>query len=283
MLKIKNLSKHFGDLKAVDSVSLDIPPADMIGIIGRSGAGKSTLLRLINRLIKPTSGEIWFEDLEITALKRRDLRAWRSDCAMIFQQYNLVPRFDVLTNVLIGRVFVNSTLKNLLCYFSAADRAEAVRILERLELLDHAMQRVEKLSGGQQQRVAIARALMQRPGLILADEPISSLDPSNARQVMEALYKINAEDDITVITNLHSLETAQQYCRRIIGMRLGKIIYDGPPDGLSEEILQEIYGSELGQEQEENTSDSMFQSLETKSTTADKGGWKEAELASAHS
>ena len=202
MLKLESLTKKFGELRAVDDVSIEIPGGQMVGIIGRSGAGKSTLLRMINRLGDATSGDITFQDngevVDVNRLKGKALRQWRSRCAMIFQQFNLVPRLDVITNALMGRIGYNSTMRTLFKLFSPAERAFAIQALDRLDVSPQALQRADTLSGGQQQRVAIARALVQEPRLLLADEPISSLDPRNASIVMEALRKINREDGITV-------------------------------------------------------------------------------------
>jgi phosphonate transport system ATP-binding protein len=244
MLRLKQLCKHFGDVKAVDQVGLEIASGEMVGIIGRSGAGKSTLLRLINRLIDPTSGWIEFNGSDIGALKGKDLLKWRSCCAMIFQQFNLVNRLDVLTNVLVGRLGYHRTLPTLFKIFSESEKAMAIRALDMLDMAPTALQRADTLSGGQQQRVAIARALVQEPKLILADEPIASLDPHNATKVMEALQRINKDLDITVISNLHHLATARSYCERIVGMRAGRIVFNATPAELSTTKALEIYGSE---------------------------------------
>jgi phosphonate transport system ATP-binding protein len=244
MLRLEQLCRHFGSVKAVDRVDLIIAPGEMVGIIGRSGAGKSTLLRLINRLIDPTSGWIEFDGTEIGALKGRDLLQWRSRCAMIFQQFNLVNRLDVLTNVLVGRLGYHRTLPTLFKIFSKSEKAMAIRALDMLDMALTALQRADTLSGGQQQRVAIARALVQEPKLMLADEPIASLDPHNATKVMEALKHINHDLGITVISNLHHLATARSYCERIIGMRAGRIIFNGAPTELSTEKVLEIYGTD---------------------------------------
>jgi len=242
VLRLISLQKRFGDVVAVNDVSLEIPIGQMVGIIGRSGAGKSTLLRLINRLVDPTSGSITFEGTEITSLKGRALHAWRAKCAMIFQQFNLVPRLDVITNVLIGRINHRPTLPAIFKMFTPAERTLAVMALDRLDMIQQGLQRSDTLSGGQQQRVAIARALTQEPGIVLADEPIASLDPRNAALVMDALRSINTEDGITVICNLHTVDTAKMYCDRIIGMVTGKMVFDGPPAELSIEKIREIYG-----------------------------------------
>ncbi len=246
MLTLTNLTKQFGDLKAVDDISLEIPTGQMVGIIGRSGAGKSTLLRMINRLGDATSGDIIFqengENIDVNRLRGKELRQWRAHCAMIFQQFNLVPRLDVITNALMGRIGYNGTMRTLCKMFSPAERAFAIRALDRLDVSPQALQRADTLSGGQQQRVAIARALVQEPRLLLADEPISSLDPRNAGIVMDAIRKINREDGITVICNLHTLDTARAYCERIIGMKQGVIVYDGKPEGLTVQLLRDLYG-----------------------------------------
>jgi phosphonate transport system ATP-binding protein len=244
MLELRKIRKVFGENAAVKGVTLQIETGQMVGVIGRSGAGKSTLLRLINRLVSCSSGEITFEGRSVTELTGNDLRAWRTRCAMIFQQFNLVGRLDVLTNVLIGRVGMLSTLPVMIKHFSKSDRALAAMALERLDLLPQALQRADTLSGGQQQRVAIARALIQQPSIILADEPIASLDPRNARLVMEALRKINDEDKLTVVCNLHTLDAARAYCDRIVGMAHGELIFDGKPEELTSAVIQQIYGDD---------------------------------------
>lgn len=243
-LTLTDLTRRFGDTTAVSRVSLTIPPGQFVGIIGRSGAGKSTLLRLINRLIDPTEGRIIHGDRDVTALKGRALRDWRRDCAMIFQQFNLVDRLDVLSNVLVGRLADHGFLSSMVMRFSDAERAGALMALERLDLLPQALQRAGTLSGGQQQRVAIARALVQRPRIMLADEPIASLDPGNATKVMDALRTINAEDGLTVLVNLHTIDTARTYCQRIIAMREGRVFFDGTPRQLTDDVLRDIYGSD---------------------------------------
>jgi phosphonate transport system ATP-binding protein len=244
MLKLQRLCKNFGTVKAVDEVNLTIAPGQMVGVIGRSGAGKSTLLRLINRLIDPTSGRIAFDGIDIGGLKRRALLQWRTRCAMIFQQFNLVDRLDVLTNVLVGRLGYHRTVPTLFKLFSRSEKAMAIQALDRLDMAATALQRADTLSGGQQQRVAIARALVQEPKLILADEPIASLDPHNATRVMEALKLINRDVGITVICNLHHLATARSYCERILGMRSGRIVFNGTASELTTEKALEVYGTE---------------------------------------
>ena len=243
-MRLTNLTRIFGTRTAVDAVTLNIPQGQMVGIIGRSGAGKSTLLRMMNRLTDASSGTIHFGELEVSALRGAELRRWQRDCAMIFQQFNLVPRLDVLTNVLLGRLNHRSTAMSVLNLFTREERIMAIAALERLGIEQTALQRAGTLSGGQQQRVAIARALMQAPRLVLADEPIASLDPLNAKIVMDALRDINEREGITVITNLHTLDTARAYCERIIGMAGGRVVFDGAPHELTADAVQEIYGSD---------------------------------------
>ncbi|WP_112905674.1 phosphonate ABC transporter ATP-binding protein [Rhizobium leguminosarum] len=244
MFELKNVARRFGKKLAVDSVTLAIPQGQMVGIIGRSGAGKSTLLRMINRLQEPSSGSIHFAGVEVSGLRGQALRNWQRDCAMIFQQFNLVPRLDVLTNVMLGRLNHRSTLMSLLNIFTREERVHAIAALERLGIEQTALQAAGTLSGGQQQRVAIARALMQNPKMVLADEPIASLDPLNAKIVMDALRDINEREGITVVTNLHTLDTARNYCERIVGMAGGRVVFDGKPSELTAEAVKEIYGTD---------------------------------------
>lgn len=244
MLKISNVSRRFGSKTAVDAVSLEISAGQMVGIIGRSGAGKSTLLRMINRLIDVTEGTISFEGKAVSTLKGQALRNWQRDCAMIFQQFNLVPRIDVITNVMLGRLNQRSTFATMLNLFPREDILRAIEILERLGISEHGAKRAEALSGGQQQRVGIARALMQDPRIILADEPIASLDPMNAQVVMDTLRRIHDEDGRQVICNLHTLDTARRYCDRVIGMRAGRIVFDGKAEELTTAVARDIYGAD---------------------------------------
>ena len=241
-LQIRDLSCRFGPKLAVDNVSTDVPPGQMVGIIGRSGAGKSTLLRMINRLQAPTSGSITYGDLPVTELAGKALRDWRTSCAMIFQQFNLIPRLDVLTNVLMGRLNHRSVMASRFGVFSAEERAMALAALDRFDLLETALVRAGQISGGQQQRVAICRAMLQQPQIMLADEPIASLDPRNAQVVMDALRRINQEDGITVLCNLHHLDTARHYCDRIIAMQDGRFVFDGTPAELTAQKVRDVYG-----------------------------------------
>ena len=244
MLTIEGLSRRYGQKTAVDNVSLQIETGGFIGVIGRSGAGKSTLLRMINRLETPTAGRIRFDDTDVTMLTGAALANWRARCAMIFQQFNLVGRLDVLTNVLMGRLNHTPTLRAVLQLWSDEDKALALSALEQLDIASLAAQRADNLSGGQQQRVAIARALVQGPEIILADEPIASLDPRNTRVVMDALQRINRHHGITVLCNLHSLDLARSYCDRLIGMASGRVVFDGAPAALTDTVAHELYGLE---------------------------------------
>jgi phosphonate transport system ATP-binding protein len=244
MLVIEGLTRRFGSKAAVDGVSLSVEPGSFIGVIGRSGAGKSTLLRMINRLQDPSEGSIRWKNQDVTGLKGQDLRDWRMRCAMVFQQFNIVGRLDVMTNVLMGRLNHTSQMRSLLKLWSQEDRTIAVSALEMFDITTLAGQRAESLSGGQQQRVAIARALVQEPEIILADEPIASLDPRNTKTVMDSLLRLNRHFGITVICNLHDLDIAKEYCGRLVGMAQGRIVFDGAPDTLTEEVARDLYGLE---------------------------------------
>jgi phosphonate transport system ATP-binding protein len=244
LLNVKNITRVFGTKTAVDRVSFAIEKAGFIGIIGRSGAGKSTLLRMFNRLTQASSGEVFFEGQDVLTLKGAMMRNWQSQCAMIFQQFNLVPRMDVVSNVLHGTLNRRSTLSTILNLYPQSDVHRAIDILDRLGIAEQATKRAEALSGGQQQRVAIARALMQDPKFILADEPIASLDPMNAQVVMDTLRRIHDEDGRTIITNLHTLDTARRYCDRVIGMRDGRVVFDGTPGQLTTGVARDIYGAD---------------------------------------
>jgi phosphonate transport system ATP-binding protein len=244
MLVVDGLTCRFGAKAAVDNASFSVVPGSFVGVIGRSGAGKSTLLRSINRLTPVTGGRILFKDLDVTALRGRDLRQWRARSAMIFQQFNLVGRLDVLTNVLMGRLAEIPSWRSLAQLWPAEDVAQAMSALEQFDMASLAAQRADQLSGGQQQRVAIARALVQNPEIILADEPIASLDPRNTKIVMDALLRINKHFGITVVCNLHSLDLARSYCDRLIGMATGRVVFDDVPAALTAQIARELYDLE---------------------------------------
>ena len=247
MLVVEGLTCRFGTKAAVDNASFSVAPGAFIGVIGRSGAGKSTLLRTINRLAPATEGRVLHNGVDVTALRGKELRQWRARAAMIFQQFNLVGRLDVLTNVLMGRLSDVPSWRSLAQLWPEQDVAIAMSALEQFDMASLAAQRADQLSGGQQQRVAIARALVQQPEIILADEPIASLDPRNTKIVMDALLRINKHFGITVLCNLHSLDLARSYCDRLIGMASGRIVFDGQPAALTEHIARELYDLEANE------------------------------------
>ena len=248
MLQLEGISQRFGNKVAVDNVNLTFEDGRFVGIIGRSGAGKSTLLRMMNRLRDPSAGRIVYDGTDVTALRGAQLRAWRARCAMIFQQFNLVGRLDVLTNVLIGRLHHTSSPRAILRMWTADDKATAMSALEQFDMAHLASQSAQSLSGGQQQRVAIARAFVQEPDLILADEPIASLDPRNTKIVMDALLRVNKHHGMTVVCNLHSLDVARAYCDRLIGMAAGRVVFDGAPSELTEAVARELYGMDAAEQ-----------------------------------
>ena len=242
-IEAQDITRIFGTARAVDHASFVIDRPMMIGIIGSSGAGESTLLRMINRLTDASEGKLLVDGRDVLALTGNARRAWQADCAMIFQQFNLVGRLDVVSNVLHGLLNKRGTLSTLFNIWPREDIDGAISILDRLGIAEQAGKRAEALSGGQQQRVAIARALMQDPKIILADEPIASLDPMNAQVVMDSLRAIHEQDGRTVIANLHTLDTARRYCDRVIGMRRGRIVFDGTPEQLTTGAARDIYGA----------------------------------------
>lgn len=252
VLSVRNLNKSYSAQQTVlADISFDLHAGELVGVIGRSGAGKSTLLHVLNGTHSATGGEILsYPEVgiphDVAKLTGRALNAWRSKCGMIFQDFCLVPRLDVLTNVLLGRLSQTSTLKSLFKIFPDADRARAISLLEWMNMLPHALQRAENLSGGQMQRVAICRALMQNPGILLADEPVASLDPKNTQRIMNVLREIS-EQGISVMVNLHSVELVKEYCTRVIGVAKGNIIFDDHPSRLTQDILHQLYGDEISQ------------------------------------
>lgn len=226
----------------LDDISLNIMEGEFVVVIGPSGAGKSTLLRCINRLITPTAGRVTFLDkYEVASAKNSELREIRSHIGMIFQNYNLISRSSVLENVLHGRLGHINPIKGLFSMYSQEDKEAAIQLLEDIGLGDEIYKRADELSGGQKQRVGICRALSQEPKLMLADEPIASLDPKSATDVMEALYRNCHEKGITCIANLHQVDIAKKYATRIVGVRKGKIVFDGPPTELTDEIITHLY------------------------------------------
>ncbi len=245
ILSIQNLHKSYVTGKPVlTGIDLDIANDGFTAIIGPSGTGKSTLLRCINRLVELTSGAIVFEGKDIVPLKGAALRGLRRQIGMVFQEYNLAERLTVMENVLSGRLGYVSAWSTWLRQYPPADVAYAFELLDAVGLSSFAQQRADALSGGQRQRVGIARALMQRPKLLLADEPTSSLDPRTSVEVLEILARLAQSQNVPVMVNMHDVVLAKRFATRIVGMAGGKIVYDGGADGLSEDILKQIYGGE---------------------------------------
>ncbi len=240
MIKIRGLNKRYGDFDALKGIDLDVAPGEFLVVLGPSGAGKSTLLRCINRLAEPTSGEIHI-DGQLAQPSGASLRALRRQVAMIFQHYNVVPRLSVQKNVLTGRMGAMPAVLSWLQWFPRKDVAIALECLRRVELQDKAELRTDTLSGGQKQRVGIARALAQQPKVILADEPVASLDPKTSRTVLNYLKQASRELGITVVCNLHQIDYAREFGERIVGVSGGRIVYDGGPEGLTDEVLRKIY------------------------------------------
>lgn len=244
-VRIEHLTKVYADgTKALTDISLSVKPGDFLVIIGLSGSGKSTLMRCINRLIEPTSGKIFIDDVETTALPPEQMRKMRRQIAMIFQQFNLVKRTSVLTNVLSGRLGYLPQAWSLVNHFPADLRGQAMRHLATVGIAEKAYTRADQLSGGQQQRVGIARALMQDPRLILADEPVASLDPATSHSVLKYVEDLNRRDGITVMCSLHFLSLARRYGTRVVALKAGQILFDGLPAEIDERRFKEIYGED---------------------------------------
>jgi len=245
MLEIKNLTKVYeGGVQALDNVSFSVEQGEFLAVIGLSGSGKSTLLRCINRLVEPTEGQIIWNRVDVTSANQSDLRIIRRKIGMVFQHFNLVERSQVITNVLSGRLgYVNPAL-SLINRFPESDTEAALKQLERVEITDQAYKRADELSGGQQQRVGIARAMVQEPEMILADEPVASLDPVLAHSIMQYLEKINQEDGVTVLCSLHFLDLVHRYADRAIALNEGIMMFDGAPQAIDDEKFKEIYGKE---------------------------------------
>lgn len=245
MIAMKNVNKIYPNgTVGLKNINLEINRGEFVIVVGLSGAGKSTLLRAINRLHDTTSGEILIDGQSITAAKGNNLRQIRRDIGMIFQNFNLVKRASVLKNVLTGRVGYYSNFKSTFNLFSNADKQKAYEALVRVDMGEKVYNRADELSGGQQQRVSIARVLTQNPKIILADEPVASLDPKTTRKVMEDLKKINQDFGMTVLVNLHSIELAKEFGTRIIGIRAGEVVFDGPVSDTSDAQIAEIYAGQ---------------------------------------
>jgi len=245
MLQLSELKKRYntGDY-ALKGVTLDIPKGQVLALIGPSGAGKSTLIRCVNRLVEPTSGSVKLKEIELTRLSSSALRRARRKMGMIFQEYALVERLTVMENVLSGRLGYVGFWRSYLRNFSSSDIQEAYRLLDRVGLKHMADKRADELSGGQRQRVGICRALIQDPDVLLVDEPTASLDPKTSRQIMRLIQELCFERGLTAIINIHDVFLAQMFSQRVVGLELGNVVYDGPPDGLTPEVLTRIYGEE---------------------------------------
>ncbi len=245
MLRLEGLVKQYptGD-RALKGIDLTVPEGQVMALIGPSGAGKSTLIRCINRLVQPTAGRVFLGDVELSALGARALRHARRRMGMIFQEYALVERLTVMENVLSGRLGYVGFWRSFLRRFPQPDVDEAFRLLERVGLDDMVDKRADELSGGQRQRVGIARALMQNPDLLLVDEPTASLDPKTSRQIMRLICELCEERRLAAIINIHDVLLAEMFAKRIVGLQLGEIVYDGPPGGLTPKVLTRIYGEE---------------------------------------
>lgn len=245
MIEIKHVDKVYPNgFKALNDVNLTIQDGEFVSIIGLSGAGKSTLIRCINRMHDISGGEILIDGTDISSLRGKKLRSARKDIGMIFQSFNLVKRSTVYKNVLAGRVGYHNTFETLFGIYSKEEKLLALRSLEKLGILDKAYVRADELSGGQQQRVALARALTQEPKLILADEPVASLDPVTTISVMDDFTRIN-KLGITIIANMHHVDLAKRYSSRIIGIKAGQVVFDGKPEEVTDEVTMKIYGRAL--------------------------------------
>lgn len=243
ILSVRNLKKVYPNgVAALKGVSFDVQPGEFLVVIGLSGSGKSTLLRCLNRLHDPSSGEIYFEGERVDQIKGRAVSKLRSHIAMIFQHFNLIPRHSVISNVLTGRLANTGSLKSILGWYSDEDRARADEYLRLVGIKEKSQMRADQLSGGQQQRVAIARALCQNPKVLLADEPVASLDPATCHVVMDYLRKVNRELGITIICNLHFLSLVREYATRVIALRAGELVYEGDPKEIDEKWFEQIYG-----------------------------------------
>ena len=244
-VRLENLGMVYpGGVRALDGVNLEVQDGEFLAILGLSGSGKSTLLRCINRLVNPTEGKAWIFGTEITALSGGELRRLRRQMAMIFQQFNLVRRQTVLTNVLSGALGRTSLLPSLVVSFPQAEREQAQASLDRVGLGDRGGSRADALSGGQQQRVAVARALMQEPRLILADEPVASLDPALRHSVMRHIEALNREEGMTVICSLHDIDLVERYATRMVALRDGRLMWEGRADDFDRDTFREIYGED---------------------------------------
>ncbi|PUB09625.1 phosphonate ABC transporter ATP-binding protein [Paenisporosarcina sp. OV554] len=245
LLTVEELGKTYNSgTKVLKNVSFKVEAGEFVSIIGPSGAGKSTLLRCINRMVEIDEGKVHFDHFDVGNLNKKDLRLLRTNIGMIFQHYNLVPRLSVIENVLHGRLGYKTTLQGVLGKFTELEKERAFFLLKKLGIEEHAYKRCDQLSGGQQQRVGIARSLIQEPKIILCDEPIASLDPNASKVIMDHLKSITLELNITCIVNLHQVEIARSYSDRIIGLKKGEVVFDGPSHRLTTDNIDIIYGTE---------------------------------------
>ena len=248
MIRLEQLSHRFANgTQALQDISLNLDSRHFTVLIGPSGAGKSTLLRVLNGLIRPSQGQVWIGNTELTSASPAQVRVMRRQVGMVFQQFNLVKRLSALENVLLGRLGYRALWRSLLKTIPKTELELAMQVLDRVGMADFAWQRADTLSGGQQQRVGIARALAQEPKIILADEPISALDPKSSEQVMEILRSIHEQEGLTVIANLHFLGTVREYADRVVGLQKGQVIFDGGVHQLTDEVVRQLYYGDAGE------------------------------------
>lgn len=246
VLKMEHIEKIYGNqVRALTDINLEVSSGEFVAIIGPSGSGKSTLLRTINQLVLPSSGRVYIDGEEITGAAGKQLRLQRRKVGMIFQHYNLVHRLSVMQNVLHGRLGYMSAMDGMLGNYTEADKRKAIDLLQEIDMGDRLYNRASDLSGGQKQRVGIARAIMQEPKLLLCDEPIASLDPNASKIIMDLIYQMTQRRNIACIVNLHQLDVAMRYATRIIGLAKGKLVFDGPPRQLNNEVIEKIYNTSM--------------------------------------
>jgi phosphonate transport system ATP-binding protein len=249
MIQFQQVSKTYPNgVQALKNVSLKVDQGEFVAIIGLSGAGKSTLIKLVNKMIESTDGTLLVNDQNVSILKGKNLRSFRRKIGMVFQSFNLINRTSVINNVLAARAADMNFFRTLFGLYSKEDKLQALESLHKVGILEKAYIRADQLSGGQQQRVALARTLSQNPSIILADEPVASLDPITANQIMKDFEKINKEENITILVNMHHVDLALKYANRVIGINNGEIVYDGPSEKITEDLLKKIYGRELTDE-----------------------------------
>jgi len=249
MIKFEHVDKTYPNgTKGLIDINLEIEQGEFVAVIGLSGAGKSTLIRTVNKMIDITGGKMTVNDIDVSSLKGKELRQFRRKIGMVFQSFNLVNKTSVINNVLSAKVADMSVFRTLFGLYSKEDKLQALESLDKVGILDKAFTRADMLSGGQMQRVALARTLTQNPEIILADEPVASLDPIMADVVMEDFCRINREMNITVIINIHHVDLALQYAKRVVGINSGRIVYDGPTKDVNKDILRQIYGRDLNED-----------------------------------